>query len=113
MSTPLCIPATTTGSMGGDFLKEVIRSGKTEGEGVLRRGISTQGAVSARPAGGTGLACLTWGECKVRDLEEAGYGKAGPSEGHRCLLKILAMLVPGAGCGLGVDVYAGKPRDQG
>ena len=39
-------------------------------------------------------------------------GKAGPSEGLRCLLKILALLVPGAGCGLGVDVYAGKPRDQ-
>lgn len=46
---------------------------RRKGRGVLRRGISTQGAVSARPEGGTGLACLTWGECKVRDLEEAGY----------------------------------------
>lgn len=45
---------------------------RQKGRRVLRRGISTQGAVSARPEGGTGLACLTWGECKVRDLEEAG-----------------------------------------
>lgn len=42
MSTPLCIPATTTGSKGGDFLKEVIRSGKTEGEeGTKKRDFHT------------------------------------------------------------------------
>lgn len=56
----------------GDFLEEVIGVERWKGMGVLRTGISTQGAVSARPEGGTGLPCLTWGECRVRDLEEAG-----------------------------------------